>query len=657
MKISIFIFLFCLALIAGTIFQGDYVPNETALRGQAVEDFGTYKIQLGQEPSQVVAIKDNLYPVAADANGELVYGMRAIPVDDVQDGSQDMDKLLRKVLYGSEDAKGDIFAPISYWHPETYQSPFDKLADSSALRTEQGVTHMGAYIGNGETRNSPVNYHNKRWEVGGYPAHVSAVSLKGVDQTVLNKNLNITMRILNETNGGPSFPPDYKFDHFLTYNLEEVFAFYRAWIDPTYVRTDLNEKLIKNGLSIDPNTPFIKLLKENAAFKTYCAEHVTIAINAGLNIPQTEEGYQKIWGKEIGKDLFQKANALWKGITNSDLPQEELKAFQKPLWSRRIKISDGKPAIESPAIKIPGNGLAWMPETTFDIVSDFIDQYANFTKVSVPRATIALVGFTPEVEKRLGISKENYFKILAPVLEKMMKHDLMLLSAKKGLKGAPKEIKKAVAAEYFKAIRGAFTGFFTGDKAALLPFLESIMAKVEPIAPALLDNPANLDGFKKDRLTLEGLRINLPKDLSKLTPEEIAWLRFRVDLGKKNINISRPAEKAKLVSIEDIARSLPVKSDIPTQIGKNEKYVQYYSPPAVLARVADGGTHADMRDPDVLITTVATAFKKSELAKRESLVPDDTSIIANKIKEWGGKGVKFGRIYNEGCVRVFGSLD
>ena len=39
-------------------------------------------------------------------------------------------------------------------------SQLSKARDPKNLKTENGITHLGAYIGNGNTRNAPYSYHN-----------------------------------------------------------------------------------------------------------------------------------------------------------------------------------------------------------------------------------------------------------------------------------------------------------------------------------------------------------------------------------------------------------------------------------------------------------------------------------------------------------------
>ena len=82
------------------------------------------------------------------------------------------------------------------------------------------------YVGKGKTRNSPENYHDYGWDVKGhrrpYPATVQLLSLEGVPQEKLNRNLMITTALLNK---GVKFPGDYKNDIFRTIDLATTLKF------------------------------------------------------------------------------------------------------------------------------------------------------------------------------------------------------------------------------------------------------------------------------------------------------------------------------------------------------------------------------------------------------------------------------------------------
>src|SRR5207237_3415096 len=94
-------------------------------------------------------------------------------------------------------------------------------------------THRGAYLGHGETTNSPEEYHSRQWDVavgdsgGGYPAHVYQVSLKGVDQGLYNWQGIVVDKLLNK---GVQFPANYKEDILRTSDLNTALMEFRDWV-------------------------------------------------------------------------------------------------------------------------------------------------------------------------------------------------------------------------------------------------------------------------------------------------------------------------------------------------------------------------------------------------------------------------------------------
>src|SRR5690606_30742192 len=83
-------------------------------------------------------------------------------------GSSLLDAYLRQQWGMDPNGRDPIFALIVYHHPENYEGELTeaglKALTGSLLKTENGMTHMGVYIGDGQTRNSPFNYHSMIWQ-------------------------------------------------------------------------------------------------------------------------------------------------------------------------------------------------------------------------------------------------------------------------------------------------------------------------------------------------------------------------------------------------------------------------------------------------------------------------------------------------------------
>src|SRR5690606_31086555 len=129
---------------------------------------------------------------------------------------------------------------------------------SNMLKSENGQTHMGAYIGLGRTRNAPFDYHGRVWYNQGYPVIVSEVSLEGVSQSAFNHNAYVVERLLNEGNDRVIFPNDYKQDWYRTHTLKSTLDFYRGWIDRTWKRP---EDIALAG-SVAKAKPFYEILRD-----------------------------------------------------------------------------------------------------------------------------------------------------------------------------------------------------------------------------------------------------------------------------------------------------------------------------------------------------------------------------------------------------------
>lgn len=188
------------------------------LKGLKEENFNTTTVNVMGADGQPKAhrVRDAQYDV-----GDGKVGVRLVSVQDNNPAANaEMDKLVRAEL--GLTANDPIWALIAYVHPEEHTKSLSEAG--SSLMTEMQSTHLGAYIGEGKTTNSPETYHSKTWNVGGYPANVQVMTLDGVPNGTLMRNMMNADSVLNK---GVQFPNDYKNDPFLTTDLNTTLMFYR----------------------------------------------------------------------------------------------------------------------------------------------------------------------------------------------------------------------------------------------------------------------------------------------------------------------------------------------------------------------------------------------------------------------------------------------
>ena len=405
--------------------DGPYTFTESALDekydGVKIGKFGTTDVVL--PTGGVNNVRDMHYELG---DGEV--GMRLIPVSDDGTvispdgqevaGHEVMDDFLRKEMEIGSSAP--IFTLIAYLHPEEHNGTLPQLA-KEMVKTELGQTHLGAYIGEGETRNAPGNYHNRRWGNSGYPATVQVLSMEGVHQSTLNRNAVTALEILND---GVVFPPDYKEDQYKTVNLKETLGFYKGWLE--------DEERLRN----DP------------AWATYCAEHQTIVTNVALNVPHNEDSFVEIWGEEDGKRLFALAKEKYRAATGKALKETRF----EPLW-KKDGITD--PANETEV----GKGLAWAPMTTADILVGFVETYASWPDVGAAASASMVLGFKDTITERMGAGDEDYLKLALPVINKMVMAEALTVDFRTADYA---EYVKKKTAELYVAVGGKVEDFAPG---------------------------------------------------------------------------------------------------------------------------------------------------------------------------------------------------
>ena len=363
-----------------TTIAGEWRMNPEALagpyKGVSAENFLTTSVEvpeLGPDGNPIglkqIHRRDNQYYLDAE---KTKVGYKLIPVSDQEitlpsgervSGSHHLDEMM-----GDED-----YVFLMYTHPEEHRGDLKTLAKAS-VKPENGITHLAGYRGSGETVNSPRDYHNHQFKVKGYPATAVVIS-NGEEH--LGKSMASAAKILNPT---VKFPPDYKNDKLMAYNLDNTFEFYKATLDGD------------TSITQDPK------------WSQYCAEHQLMLSTVGLNLPQNLNGYQEIYGDEEGARLWDIAKS--KGV-------EEAPPDFEPHYK---KLGLEAPRGEfGPEFQKPGMAMAWAPETTSDLVQDFVSTYAPFKEVGGRVAAGVVEGFKETVMDRMGLTSEQVDSVMRPV--------------------------------------------------------------------------------------------------------------------------------------------------------------------------------------------------------------------------------------------------
>lgn len=415
-------------------FPSPYELTDLALKNFDVsrENFGSTEILL---PSgQHYMVKDYVYPLPDGTIGMHFipvndYGSILTPENEQVNGNSIIDKFLRDKMKLKDDEP--IYALLNYFHPEQNKGSIEFLTTKSD-KIEMGFTHLGAYHGLGYTTNSPFLYHANRFSVDGstdntifgYPANVQIISMTGVPQSTLNKNLQYADTILNF---GIMFPKNYKESKFRASNLNISLMFYRDWIKyEGYLRND--------------DTWF-----------TYCAAHKTLVANIALNLPHNLQSFQEVYGQEEGSDLFKRFVKLYSNIIGPDpgfvsvnetdfvplwkqqgftveqispFTLDEFNDYQSARHKDRLGTFTGKKPLK------PNQGTVWTAQTSADVIYNFIRQYVEILDASSVGSSAVILALMPIIDERMGISPLEYLVHAMPMIEKLMVADASIFAAK-----------------------------------------------------------------------------------------------------------------------------------------------------------------------------------------------------------------------------------
>lgn len=527
--------------------------------GTTPERYGVTKVQA--IPGQLeFDVRDMQYPLPGGVGTQIVatkdHGNITMPDGREVPGAKPLDDFLRKAEgLGADDP---VYALAGFTHFENNEGGYKELG-GPLVKTEMSQTHLAAYIGANakgtpftdggpETTNSPDDYHSSRWHNKGYPANIYVVrsdmdadgDMDSTDQVVLNKNAHNTLGILGH---GVKFPGDYKNDPLShAKSLKTSLEFYKAWL--------------KN-----PDDPFFNI----RANKLYCAELQTLALNLALNVPHNEAAFKRIFGDE-GPELLELAKKRFAERRNG---AELYETDFVPLFDRTpgLNLSDDKPIIDQLSEDQVGVGLAWMPQTTADIMTNFIETYASLPEVGGPVSVSMVAGFKDLIQQRTGISTQEYMGFAVPAMQQIMIADALT----QPFAGNPDAFK-----EYATKTTGALYVALGGEKADL--------------APGATPNPEIL-----------GLAKTIMEPVS-ANAREIMGCAGASGMDREQ---AHSWMRQSLKPILTQARGASI---------SNSGAARYFSAPAVPHRISTGQWQSH---PDVKITPVATAMDASELEYKD----------------------------------------
>ncbi len=418
-------------------FPSPYSITAAALQdyGVSAELFGTTTIIIS--PTIQFNVKDYQYVLKRDGDGNATeVGMYFLPVSDdasVPDATGNMvaagqvvdDWIRTKTGLAPTDP---IYALISYMHPEISSGTIAQL--SATEKAELGFTHMGAYLGNGITSNSPEAYHNHRFGCAwggvigttyGYPCNVHTVSLQGVNQAVLNQNCQLVDLIVGH---GIEFPGNYEDSIFRPVYINAALMFYRDWL--------MQEAYLLNDTS----------------WYFYCAANKLTVLNIACNLPHNQAAFQEVYGAAEGTALWNQfllryTNAtgfsftyypnqatdfipLWKqqGLTAADITPFTIDQYNSYDAHRRL----GTP-FSGPMPVMPPAGVVCAAQSTADIVAEFIQIYADPYDAG-PLSTVAVLwGFMVPITERTGITAIEYLYYTADIFQLLVYDDARVNAA------------------------------------------------------------------------------------------------------------------------------------------------------------------------------------------------------------------------------------
>lgn len=569
-----------------SVYTGDYQVTESALKKYNVDrdKFGTTDIIL---PQTTFNVKNYHYELD---NGDV--GMHLIPVNDYGLikgpnnktfwASQLIDSYIREKT--NIKPSDPLYTFMYYIHPELSKITISEFATTDIF--EMGITHMGAYYGQGVTTNSPPLYHNRQWGVAGptfgYPCNVLTISLDGVDQAMLNKNFILTDKFLNY---GVRFPIDYKHSTFRMVDINTCLMFYKDWI--------MEKEYLKNDVS----------------WFTYCAAHKTLVTTVALNLPHNEKSFMEIYGAEEGKAFFEifKTNyfelagerfieddkgethfePLWKkeGLTPEQIKPftyDEYTAYDNARREGKLDSFKGFRPLK------PTQATGWGPQLASDVIMNFVESYADFIDAGAVISCATIMGYSKEITVRMGISMTEFLMAAMPIIETYMEADALV-----NVPSSP--IVKYDQSEYYIKVFEELFIAYGGKKEDISNALKKF--------PALDKYEGNLKEF-----------INFLQSEGQILPEFLAWWSlWKVRVNWVSIQSSpnlKPLEAyawLKTNTYQNFEKSRDLVA--PTKDG-----IQYNTPPAIGHMIGIG---MFAKNPHITLKTICTVMDHTELEPKE----------------------------------------
>lgn len=595
-------------------------------------------------------------------------------------GVKVVDRILRQSYYkdAALDDTRNIYAMVG--HTSAQEAIYKKLSDLTGVKVQTSIHHVSAYYGaNGYTRRGFLE--------GGEPNNLYTATVKGVDQEAVNLNSKIWAKLYYENPESYNFSSNYEFDEFENVTLHRVFDFARGWIDTEWVNrplnaaykkyaTQLNMNLTAEQLSEVEKRPYYRWLQDDPIFGLYCFEGVTNQLNVALNVPLTRKYLKKIFGSDAGEKIFTKANERWlfilkkEGIPEEVLPQYDLSVLASkldklvPLWelkgtltdihqyseanplnpdlnndSKPVKLVDGVEVAyelapkQAEEVNTVGLGLAWVPQTTADILSDLIEIYVPFQKTRSLITTGVILGFQKEHGRRTGITKESYMGFSMPIITKMFELEASMALFQKAAQadGSLRELtpdeRKSILDPYLAKNKA-------GLKAMLSKPTEDERGRDITPTPEEVEATLNLLWEGKDQVV--GIRASVEKAQPATVAVQVpaALAELKTDLSSEELQAAAkelPGNALKLAAwkifkpyakaVIQKANQLPVAiEDALLAHMQKKKYVKFYSRPGLLQSMSLGVWPTN---PHVLLRSVGTIIAEDATQSTQNLADYD----------------------------------
>ena len=420
-------------------FPGPYAMKEESLQQYNVtaELFGSTTIIVTDNIQ--FNVKDYQYAISRDENDNVTeVGMYLIPVSDdtsVPDSTGKMvpagqvidDFIRNKAKLKPTDP---IYALISYMHPEENSGTLEQLCGDGMVKTQLGFTHMGAYLGNAITSNSPAAYHNHRFGCSwggvlhtnyGYPCNIHTVSIKGIDQAIFNQNCQLVDLLLGN---GIEFPGNYQSSMFRPVFINAALMFYKDWLyQETY-------------------------LLQDSSWYFYCAANKLTVLNIACNLPHNPASFKEVYGEKEGEALWNQfllryTNAtgfpfdyypnqqtnftpLWK---QQGLTPQQILPFTKDQYDAYDDYCKTGAPYSGPIPVLPPTAVICSPQQTADVINEFIQIYADPYDAGSLTTIGVLAAFMNPITQRLGITPMSYLSYTVGLFQKLVYSDAMQFAA------------------------------------------------------------------------------------------------------------------------------------------------------------------------------------------------------------------------------------